>query len=80
MKTSIVYVLVSSSKDIYLEQAYVSMYSAKYYMPDSHIILLTDKITEKTFVGVRKKKLNMLMKLLVLILIINIQLNSAQEY
>lgn len=57
MKTSIVYVLVSSPKDIYLEQAYVSMYSAKYYMPDSHIILLTDKITEKTFVGVRKKEI-----------------------
>ena len=27
MKTKIVYVLVSSSRDIYLEQAYISMYS-----------------------------------------------------
>ena len=40
MKTKIVYVLVSTDKDFYLEQAYVSMYSAKYHMPDAHIALL----------------------------------------
>lgn len=54
MRTKIVYVLVSSSQDIYLEQAYISMYSAKYYMPDVHITLLTDKQTEKTFTDTRK--------------------------
>ena len=57
MKTKIVYVLVSSNNDIYLEQAYVSMYSVKYYMPDAHITLLTDKLTEATFIGVRKKEI-----------------------
>lgn len=57
MKTKIVYVLVSSSKDIYLEQAYISMYSVKYYMPDAHITLLTDKQTEATFTNVREKEL-----------------------
>lgn len=56
MKTKIAYVLVSSPQDIYLEQAYISMYSAKYYMPDVHIVLLTDKQTEKTFTNVRKKE------------------------
>lgn len=42
MKTKIVYVLVSSDKDIYLEQAYVSMYSLKMYNPDSVISALMD--------------------------------------
>ena len=56
MKTKIVYVLVSSSRDIYLEQAYISMYSVKYYMPDAYIILLVDKQTEETLVDVRKKE------------------------
>ena len=57
MKTKIVYVLISSPNDIYLEQAYVSMYSLKYYTPDAHIVLLTDTLTEQTFRGIRKKEL-----------------------
>ena len=57
MKTKILYVLVSSEKDIYLEQAYISMYSAKYYMPDAHITLLTDKATNETFHGIRAKEI-----------------------
>ena len=56
MKTIIVYVLTSTNKDIYLEQAYTSMYSLKYYMPEAHIVLLTDKETEKTFTGLRKEE------------------------
>ncbi len=56
MKTKIVYVLVSNPSDIYLEQAYISMYSAKYYMPDVHITLITDNHTEKTFFDVIRKK------------------------
>ena len=57
MKTQIVYVLTSTNKDIYLEQAYASMYSLKYYMPEAHIILLVDKETEKTFIGLRKEEI-----------------------
>ena len=57
METIIVYVLTSSENDIYLEQAFVSMYSLKYYMPESHTILLTDKETEKTFAGLRKEEI-----------------------
>lgn len=53
MKTKLLYVLTSTPKDIYLEQLYISMYSAKYYMPDSHIVLLTDTKTKETFVGYR---------------------------
>lgn len=57
METKIVYVLVSTEKDIYLEQAYVSMYSLKRYMPDAKITLLTDKLTVDTFIGVRKEQI-----------------------
>ena len=45
MKTKLVYVVVSSEKDIYLEQACVSMYSAKFYNPDIFITLLVDDKT-----------------------------------
>ena len=56
MKTKIVYVVVSDEADIYLEQAYISMFSVKYHNPDSHIILLTDNYTRDTFVGIRKEE------------------------
>ena len=56
MKTKIVYVVVSSPDDIYLEQAYISMYSLKYYMPDAYIVMLTDKITSMTLVEKRKEQ------------------------
>lgn len=54
MKTKIVYVLVSTDDDIYLEQAFVSMYSLREYNPDAYIILLTDDLTEKSLVGKRR--------------------------
>lgn len=57
MKTKLVYILTSSDKDIYLEQMYVSMYSAKYYMPDAHIVLFTDTLTHNTFKNIRKKEI-----------------------
>lgn len=65
MKTKIVYVLVSSPTDIYLEQAYVSMYSLRHYMPDVHITLLTDEITANTLKGVRQKEVNLVDELIV---------------
>jgi lipopolysaccharide biosynthesis glycosyltransferase len=57
MKTKVVYVVVSSPADVYLEQAYVSMYSLKYYMPDAYIVLLTDYETSESFEGVRKEEI-----------------------
>jgi hypothetical protein len=57
MKTKILYVLVSDSSDVYLEQAYVSMCSLKHYNPNAHVVLLTDTLTKQTFQGVRKKEL-----------------------
>ena len=56
MKTKIVYVLVSSPLDIYLEQAYVSMHSLRHYMPDVNITLITDRLTAETFTEIREKE------------------------
>ena len=43
----ILYVLVSSEKDFYYEQALISMMSAKHRMPNCFITLLTDSETEE---------------------------------
>lgn len=53
MKTQLLYVLTSSETDYYLEQLYVSMLSAKYVMPDCHIIVIVDEVTKATLCGVR---------------------------
>lgn len=55
MQTTIVYVLTSSEKDIYLEQLWLSVYSLRQYHPEANVILLTDKKTEVTLVGNRAK-------------------------
>lgn len=56
MRTKLLYVIVSSENDIYLEQGYVSMYSAKMQMPDCHITILTDTKTQESFKGIRKEE------------------------
>ena len=55
-RLQLVYVMASSEKDNYLEEAYVSMYSAKCQMPDVQIILVVDEKTEKTLTGIRKEE------------------------
>ena len=45
MKTKILYVLVSSEADVYLEQALVSAYSARRHNPDAVLTLLSDTDT-----------------------------------
>lgn len=57
MQTKIVYTLVSSDNDYYLEQAYVSMCSVKYHEPFAEIVLVVDSLTKKTFAGERNKLL-----------------------
>lgn len=56
MKTKVAYVVVSSPNDIYLEQAYVSMFSLKHHMPDAYIVLLTDRLTSESLKGIRKEE------------------------
>ena len=55
MKTKLLYVLVSSPEDNYLEMAHISITSAKYHMPDSHVVLIVDDMTDKTMDENRKK-------------------------
>lgn len=55
MNTKVVYVLVSSQQDIYLEQALVSMHSLRRHTPDAHIALITDQLTADSFTGIREK-------------------------
>ena len=50
-----VYVLVSSEKDFYAEEALVSMYSLKKNNPKAHIVLLTDESTRQSLNGLRGK-------------------------
>lgn len=80
MKAKIVYVLVSTCNDIYLEQAYVSMHSLRHYMPDAHIVLLTDQLTSETFVGHRKEEIRYVDELIVAELDkrLNAQMRSRQ--
>ena len=54
MKTKIVYVTTSSSSDLYLEQTWVSIYSARKKNPSAHIVLVVDSETDKTISGNRK--------------------------
>lgn len=45
MKTKIVYVVVSSGKDAYLEQAFLSVHSLRRCNPSVHVTLLTDTLS-----------------------------------
>lgn len=55
MHTKLVYVVISNYKDIYLEQAWVSAYSARYHNPDSYIIFVTDEETKKDILQTGRK-------------------------
>jgi len=45
MKTKLVYVLTCSPESTYIEQALMAVWSARYWNPDAHIVLLTDDKT-----------------------------------
>lgn len=51
----IVYILVSSQQDYFLEQTILSAYSAKRYNPNVNIVVVADQDTAKTLVGNRRK-------------------------
>ena len=45
MKTKLVYVLTCEPEATYIEQALMAVWSARYWNPDAHIVLLTDNKT-----------------------------------
>lgn len=65
MQTKVVYALVSSENDYYLEQAYVSMYSVKFHEPSAEIVLVVDSLTQNSFKGKRNELLNLVNKIVV---------------
>lgn len=65
MKTKLLYVLISSEKDIYLEQLYISTFSAKRKMPECKITLITDEDTKATFKGTRAEEIKYVDELIV---------------
>jgi len=50
-----VYVLTSTAKDLYYEQALISAYSLRKKMPNSQIVFLVDDNTEKSFTEENKR-------------------------
>lgn len=66
MKTKILYVLVSTENDIYLEQAYLSLYSLRRIMKDAHVVMVMDRLTEESLTGNRKKILEYISEVVVI--------------
>lgn len=57
MKTKLVYVLTCAPEATYIEQALISIWSARYHNPDAHIVLLVDDKTNQLLVGKRAELL-----------------------
>ena len=47
MKTQIVYTLISSEKDYFLEELWVSLYSLRLFHPEATVNVLVDESTRK---------------------------------
>ena len=57
MKIKLVYVLTCAPEATYIEQALISIWSARYHNPDAHILLLVDDLTNELLVGKRAEVL-----------------------
>ena len=57
MRTKLVYVLTCAPEATYIEQALISIWSARYHNPDAHIVLLVDDLTNQLLVGKRAEVL-----------------------
>lgn len=57
MKTKIIYVVLSTDDDIYLEQTWASAYSLKFYTSDAYIVILTDKKTNENIMGSGRRRI-----------------------
>lgn len=66
MKTKLVYVLTSTEDMNYIEQAHISLFSARYHNTTAKIILLIDDSTKKVLVDKRAELLNYISELKVI--------------
>lgn len=53
MITKLVYVLTCAPDKTYIEQALMSMYSARHWNPDAHIVMITDDATDQSLTDSR---------------------------
>ena len=53
MVTKLVYVLTCAPEKHYIEQALISVFSARHWNPDAYIVLIVDDNTDQLFVGKR---------------------------
>ena len=53
MNTKLVYVLTCDPEKSYIEQALMSIFSARYWNPDANIVLITDNLTNALLTGKR---------------------------
>lgn len=58
MTTKLVYVLTCASDKHYIEQALMSVFSARHWNPDAHIVLVVDDSTDNLLVGKRAEILD----------------------
>lgn len=58
MRTKLVYVLTCAPEKHYIEQALMSVFSARHWNPDAHIVLIVDDLTDKLLVGKRAELLD----------------------
>ena len=58
MRTKIVYSVVSSASDFYLEQTLLSAYTLRLYNKDAQVVLVVDDATKETITGKRAEVLN----------------------
>lgn len=59
-----VYVLTSTPKDLYYEQALMSVWSLRYHMPQAHIIVLVDNKTKDSFSEPNRSELQKLAEII----------------
>ena len=57
MRTKLVYVLTCAPEATYIEQALISIYSARVHNPDAHIVLIVDDKTNELLAGKRAEVL-----------------------
>lgn len=55
-RLKVVYVVTSTEKDTFLEEAFISMHSLRRVMPHAHIALIVDDHTAATLKGVRERE------------------------
>lgn len=66
MQTKLVYVLTCAPEATYIEQALISIWSARYHNPDAHIVLLVDDKTNELLEGKRAEVLEYVTEKLVI--------------